>query len=373
MQPYSPVQGHVVIVDNIEVEATSLVWFLLAEDDGYPAGRTRDYSRPPTASDLDLISKLFMLNAPTGQSLTDAGLLSLAALKIASIGGVAFWVIDPGSRISEIRFYPYNSSDANQAILITIANEIPSSYKYIHIDLVDGKQKSVDTLESFESRRRKEDGRSKQFQSSGRVLHSNDLLPVRAALVTTDGRLLGLATPQSEIDDDEHDLRPSTYLRATEKPAVQRSPGALLAEIRTSQKRIAQHLDNLFGKINFQPSLAGRFPSPIWTDEQSLSLIESFSPDQKLILQRIFMMSSEEADESGTYRTPIPFSSNELRKGLPPDIRLVEPTLHILCKLGIIIPVTIEQDSAPGERLYRIAADRDRWNGERLLFEETSQ
>jgi hypothetical protein len=262
-----------------------------------------------------------MLHTPEEQSRTDVGLLRLAPLKIAGIGGLAFWAIDPGSHISEIRFYPYNSSDANQALLITVVNEIPSSCRYIHIDLVDGKQKIVDALESFESKRRKEDGRSKQFQSSGRALHSNDSLLVRAALVTTDGRLLGLATPQSEIDDDEHDLRPGTYLRATEKPAVQRSPGALLADIRTSQRRIAQHLDNLFGKINFQPSLAGRFPSPVWTDEQSLSLIESFSPDQKLILERVFMMSGEEADEGGRYRTPIPFSSNELRSGLPSDIR----------------------------------------------------
>lgn len=65
-QPYSTLQTHLLLVRNREPEEHSQTWFFQTEHDGYPAGRGRDLTLPPTGpNDLPFVESAFAARGTT--------------------------------------------------------------------------------------------------------------------------------------------------------------------------------------------------------------------------------------------------------------------------------------------------------------------
>jgi hypothetical protein len=364
-QPFSPLQTHLLLARNTVPTEQGHVWFMQTEYDGYPAGRGRDLTQPPTGpSDLPLVenvltsqSAAFDVTLPQDQeplvsikrfsSTTDVTLG--AEIKAAT-----------NATLSSVSLFP-TIGDSPAFILIDVAAATGGQGVCVQLILQNGNARQIDDRDSFLRGLYKP--KKREETPSGSVLFRGKALGQSVA-VSSGGRLIGVSVPLDDLRKRAYDLRPDQYVQRGEEKQPIESPALLLGTIRRSQRTLLQRVDSLLGRLELAPVAGQQLPSPLL--KESGKPVEPFgrlSPQQEAVWNRVRKKIKKIKDENGSYTTAVLFTPNEIEESEVSEVSdTTRSTLDLLEHMGVIVPVSVA-DPNTGELVafYRLVTERDHW------------
>jgi len=171
----------------------------------------------------------------------------------------------------------------------------------------------------------------------------------QGVVVDRNGTWFGIQVPIDEIRQRDLDLQPSIYFPVEVEPRELRSPARLMADIKTKQRELDQHVDYLLGIIEMRPLAGLRLPPTL----EEIQPVGTLSGVQKRVWERIQSRARTTAGPNGEpYATPQPFQIDEISDDLA--VADVERALDLFERMGLIVRVNIE-----GAPYFRLVADRD--------------
>lgn len=380
-QPYSPLQTHLLLIQKHPPSPTSQTWFLRVEQDGYPAGRSRDLTEPPPKpeqSDMPLVEQVLrpsdadtIKRLPTDHPKIETRWLtrtnSAPSETALSRIGIVFQGIN--TDIS-VWFHPANSQENQLSDCLTIETVNPIADERVTISIPLPPLPQVESSASEESEEPDLDSLANeevQKDAQPRLLaHS-----VRAAAIAflnslqVEGdrvKLFGVAVQTSTIQEPTYDLRPEQYIKTQEESRSTDSPAVLLTKIYRNQMELAQRIDTLFGRLELPPITSQPLPSP-------LARIEPFAipeDSHQMTMWKKIQKKAEEfsSEEHGTYEIATHFTPAEVTEDNSGQVsKETQATLDLFERMGIIVPVAIAIPNVKDPRpYYRRVTEQDRWD-----------
>jgi hypothetical protein len=184
--------------------------------------------------------------------------------------------------------------------------------------------------------------------------------PESQTVGTNQVRLLGVAVQTNTIQSPAYDLRPERYIGKQQESSSTDSPAKLLARIYDNQRKLSQHIDSLFGRLELPPIAGQELPS-------RLLEIEPFgilSKEQQEVWEQV-RKETEPArnDDLDEYLTAVHFTPEKLSTISSEEVSdATHLTLELLERMGVIVPVTIaDPNTSEPVALYRRVTERDLW------------
>jgi hypothetical protein len=363
-QPYSTLQTHLILVRNRVPEAHSWTWFFQVEHDGYPAGRGRDLTMPPTGpSDLPFVEGVctaqhMAFNATFGAS--EKPLIGIK--KIVAKNGTWLGVVleaVASTTLTVVERFP--ATDKTAAFLLAEGHNTTEAQPVcVRISLDSGEVRAIQDRDGLIKQLYKP---RRQDPSPGTVVFRGDS-PGQAVAISTAGRLLGVTVAHAVLGTQSYDLRPEHYVRAPEEAVPSETPALLLAALRRNQREFLQHIDGLLGRLELAPITGQALPSPLLTkDGKAIEPFGLLSEKQKAVWDHVRKKVQKIRDAKTPYDTAALFTSEEVNIGSETEVsEVTRSTLELLERMGVIVPVTIA-DPHTGEStaFYRRVTERDLW------------
>ncbi|NEP59157.1 MAG: N-6 DNA methylase [Symploca sp. SIO2G7] len=370
LQPYSLLQTHLLLVskpeDNPQISENS-TWFWQLERDGYPSGRGRDLTQDPdeSASDLPFVTEI--LTNPTTPFLFPKQNPQISIGRVVKGTSLLGFVCEAiSTEVSSVTLYPQPNETTSAFLLVETAS-IVEQHLCLRVPL-DGKEPSL--IENRQQLIQELFKLKKQDSDPGTRLLSQ---PVKAAAIlvspenqavgTDRVRLLGVAIQRDAIQSPTYDLRPERYVEKQQETRSTDSPAELLAQIYQNQRRLSQHIESLFGRLELPAIANQQLPSPL-ADIASLGILNKLNPEQKTIWEQIQAKTEKiDSSEEKNQQTAVHFTIEEL---IPEDtsdmLEATRSTLDLLECMGVIVPVTITAPSTDELiQCYRRVTERDLW------------
>jgi methylase of polypeptide subunit release factors len=363
-QPYSALQTHLVLVRNRAPERHTRTWFFQTERDGYPSGRGRDLTRPPTgASDLPFVEGVLAARSTPFDTTFDEAQEPLIGVKkiVAANGALLGVVIEAikAATLTTVDLFP--ATDKTPSFLLAEGHKTPEAqYMCIQISLDSGEAVTVQDRHGLINRLYKP---RRQDPSPGTVLFRGNSTGQAVAISKT-GRLLGVTVARPVLRTHAYDLRPERYAKAPEEAVSSASPAALLASIRHNQRELAQRIDELLGRLELAPITGQTLPPPLLTkDGKAIEPFGLLNQEQKAVWNQVRKKVKKVRDAETPYHTALLFTPEEVNTDRDVEVsEVTRTTLDLLERMGVIVPVTIvDPDSGVSTAFYRRVTERDRW------------
>jgi hypothetical protein len=355
-QPYSPLQTHLILASKESNAAENQTWMIRAERDGYPAGRSRDLTRPPTEpSDLPFIERAIAssISAP------DGSLLGIA--KIGSDGSLLGVVIEavPSAVLASVELLdpPAGAKKKSLSLLVSARGERGNTQTW-RILLDSGDQKKVRDRDKL---------LSDLYGSAAKDMPAKLLFrcasPGQGVAVSSEGRIIGVKVPRSLIRQRDYELRPDEYIKAPEEEREHKAPAVLLGEILKDQREMFARIDGLLGRLELAPVADQKIPPPLLKDgKKEIKPFGVLSEKQMLIWEQVREKVAIVGQGKGAYKAAEYFSAADVE---PAGEEISYETLFALDlfeRMGVIVPVTFKDDDKGDQKArYRLATERDVW------------
>lgn len=372
LQPYSPLQTHLLLVSQPESSAQpsksgeNLIWFWQLEQDGYPSGRGRDLTQNPdaSASDLPFVTRVF--TNPNSPLLFPQQNPRIAISRIAEGTSLLGFVCQATStELTSVTFYPHN--ETTSAFLLTETAPIGEQRICDRIPLDGSEPSQVENpqqlIQDLYQLRQKDPDPGKRLFSQPVKAAAISVLPESQAIGSNRVRLLGVAVRCDTIQAPTYDLRPERYVEKQEEPRSTDSPAELLSQIYQNQRKLSGHIESLFGRLELPAIANQQLPSPL-ANIASLGILEKLNPEQKTIWERIqAKIEKIDSRDQDNPQTAVHFTLEELIQEDDSEIsEMTRSTVDLLERLGVIVPVTITTPSTDESiQCYRRVTERDLW------------
>jgi type I restriction enzyme M protein len=360
-QPYSPLQTHLLLFSKKHKSEKHITWFCQAEYDGYPSGRGRDLTQPPSRySDLPFLEEV-IINSTTNYKylLPDSENALILVKKIVDdtniLGVVCHSIV---SEVTSIDFYA--QFDKKPPLLLV---ETAQGF-CVQIPLDVSTEPSVvkNRLQFTQERTNKKDSGSGTKLLPHQVKAAAiGITPVNQDTIIPTPRLLGVAVTHTAIQEKSYDLRPEGYIGKQEEARLTDSPTQILTRIYRNQRELQQRLDNLFGRLEMPPIAGLQIPSQLLEVEPFGTLNEEQTIIWQKVCEKTELINPEHLENglTATYFTLLDVETSDM--GEVSDT--TKQTLDLLECMGLIVPVTIA-DAKTGESIacYRRVTERDLWD-----------
>ncbi|EDX72671.1 N-6 DNA Methylase family [Coleofasciculus chthonoplastes PCC 7420] len=370
LQPYSPLQTHLLLVskpDNFaqpSKNGENLIWFWQLEQDGYPSGRGRDLTQDPdeSASDLPFVTRV--LTNPNSPLLFPQQNPRIAISRIVEGTSLLGFVCQATStELTSVTFYP-QPNETTSAFLLTKTAPLGKQRICDRIPLDGSEPSQVENPQQLiKELYGKKDPDPKRLFSQPVKAAAISVLPESQALGSNRVKLLGVAVRCDTIQAPTYDLRPERYVEKQEEPRSTDSPAELLSQIYQNQRKLSQHIENLFGRLELPAIANQQLPSPL-ANIASLGILEKLNPEQKTIWERIqAKIEKIDSRDQDNPQTAVHFTLEELLQEDDSEIsEMTRSTVDLLERLGVIVPVTITTPSTDESiQCYRRVTERDLW------------
>jgi type I restriction enzyme M protein len=371
LQPYSPLQTHLLLVSKPESSAQpsksgeNLIWFWQLEQDGYPSGRGRDLTQDPdeSASDLPFVTKVLTNpNSPLPQHNP-----RIAISRIAEGTSLLGFVCQATStELTSVTFYP-QPNETTSAFLLTETAPLGEQRICDRIPLDGSEPSQVENpqqlIQDLYKLTKKDPDPGKRLFSQPVKAAAISVLPESQAIGSNRVRLLGVAVRCDTIQAPTYDLRPERYVEKQEEPRSTDSPAELLSQIYQNQRKLSGHIESLFGRLDLPAIANQQLPSPL-ANIASLGILEKLNPEQKTIWERIqAKIEKIDSRDQDNPQTAVHFTLEELLQEDDSEIsEMTRSTVDLLERLGVIVPVTITTPSTDESiQCYRRVTERDLW------------
>jgi type I restriction enzyme M protein len=363
-QPYSALQAHLILVHNSAPEAYSQTWFFQVEHDGYPLGRGRDLTMPPTGpSDVPFVEGVFSSrNAPFDATFGASEKPLIGIKKIIAENKTWLGLVIGAAESTPLTVVErFPATDETSAFLLAEGRDTTEEqYVCVRINLDSGETHDVpdrDALINQLYRPRRQD------PSPGTVLFRGDS-PGQAVAIANTGRLIGVTVFRSVLHAHAYDLRPEQYVKAPEEAISSESPALLLAALRRNQRAFLQHIDGLLGRLELAPITEQTLPSPLLTkDGKAIEPFGVLSQEQKAVWDHVRKKVQKIRDAEVPYDTAVLFTPEEVNTDSETEVSdVTRSTLDLLERMGVIVPVSIvDPDTGESTAFHRRVTERDRW------------
>lgn len=369
LQPYSSLQTHLLLVSKPDnsaqpsKNAENPIWFWQLEQDGYPSGRGRDLTQDPdeSASDLPFVTRVFTsLNPPILFPQHNPRIAISRIVEGTSLLG--FVCQATSTELTSVTFYPHN--ETTSAFLLTETAPLGEQRICDRIPLDGSEPSQVENPQQLiKELYGKKDPDPKRLFSQPVKAAAISVLPESQALGSNRVRLLGVAVRCDTIQAPTYDLRPERYVEKQEEPRSTDSPAELLSQIYQNQRKLSQHIESLFGRLELPAIANQQLPSPL-ANIASLGILEKLNPEQKTIWERIqAKIEKIDSRDQDNPQTAVHFTLEELIQEDDSEIsEMTRSTVDLLERLGVIVPVTITTPSTDESiQCYRRVTERDLW------------
>lgn len=158
----------------------------------------------------------------------------------------------------------------------------------------------------------------------------------RGIAVNSRGECFGVRVPTNEIQKQNLDLQPDTYLPKEIQIQEQRVPAELLGDIKLRHVNLDERIDRLLGIVELRPLTGLTLPSPIRDDIAPFGTLTAI---QRTVWQRVADMNA-------------PFQMHQVTHNLPSAD--VQRALDLFERMGCLVRVSID-----GIVKYRRIQERD--------------
>jgi type I restriction enzyme M protein len=289
-QPFSALQTHLLLVCKRTPTAQDRVWLIQVEHDGYPAGRSRDLTEPPSEdSDLPFVEGIFAKRAANYDAQIPDGEGAVVGIKKIASGKDRFFglVIEAiaTTTLASIEIFPAVDEPLKTPMFILVGiTDVQERRRYIQILLDCGEAREVDDRTALLSQLYKW---RESAPSPGTTLFQGRE-PAQAVAVTVDGRLLGATLPREQLRQRSYDLRPDQYVKRPETAQQLESPALLIGNIWQNQRQLGKQIDGLLGRLDLPPIASGKLPSPLLTQQdKAIEPFGRFSDAQRDVWKRM--------------------------------------------------------------------------------------
>ena len=365
-QPFSALQTHLLLVCRRTPAAQGQVWFIQVEHDGYPAGRGRDLTEPPSEeSDLPFIEGIFAKRAanydamiPDGEGAV-VGIKKIASGKDQFLGVVIEAIV--AATLASIEIFPAVDEPPKTPMFILAGiTDVQERRRYIQILLDSGEAREVEERiallrQLYKWRESAPSPGTTVFQGSA---------PAQAVAISADGRLLGATMPRERLRQRSYDLRPDQYVKSLETARQVESPAILLGHMWQNQRQLGKHIDGLLGRLELAPIATEKLPSPLLTElDKAIEPFGVFSDAQREVWKRVLKQVERVKNGKTSYVTAALFTPVDVEpSGALEASENTLATLDLLERMGVIIPVTIaDPNTSELMVFYRRVTERDRW------------
>ncbi|MBD3881710.1 N-6 DNA methylase [Phormidium tenue FACHB-886] len=393
-QPYSPLQTNLLLFTKRLSPEDHLTWFFQLEQDGYPSGRGRNLTQypPPQTSDLPFVEQLWAKRHPAPNAQFPKG--DAPEVKVHWISretgcpGVVCWginhalksveFIDPSATGSTKQEPEVEEVEQGPHLLLELLTP-PTEFK-ITVKVPIPKTVWISTRAVISSAENPSEEQELEVEETEEI--SKQVEPSSIKLLTSpawaaaiaffrDGkgaigespRLLGVGVRAIDIQQQAYDLRPERYVITPVESQLIDSPTTLLRNIYDNQRKLAQRIDSLFGRLEL-PSLAQEERTPPKLIQEELNVVSKLNDDQQQVWRKICEKTALVGDaEPDNYETALHFTLEQLNldysEGTLESTRL---TLALLECMGLIVPVTVVDPKSKSTMFaYRRVTERDIW------------
>lgn len=375
LQPYSPLQTHLLLVRKPNdppqpplERGENLIWFWQLEQDGYPTGRGRDLAQDSneSTSDLPFVAGV-LTNQTTPLLFPEQANPKLGIRRIDESNSRLRFVCESISTdLVLVTFYPQPNKTTSAFLLVnTVLTAEHRVCVRVSLDgnepsLVENRSQLIQDLYKL-GKQDPDPGIRLLSQSVKAVAIS--VLPVSQAVGRDRVKLFGVAVQSNAIESPTYDLRPERYVEKQQEPRSSDSPAELLTRIYENQRKLSQHIESLFGRLELPAIANQQLPSPL-ADIASLGILNKLSQEQNAVWECIQAKTEKiDSSEEDNQQTAVHFTLEEL---IPEDtsdmLETTRSTLKLLERMGVIVPVTITAPSTDESiQCYRRVTQRDLW------------
>ncbi|MGE0821916.1 MAG: class I SAM-dependent DNA methyltransferase [Candidatus Binatia bacterium] len=362
-QPFSPLQTHLLLVQNTTPAEQGQVWFMQTEYDGYPAGRSRDLTQPPPGpSDLPLVDRVLTSRATAFDATFPRDQEPLVSIKkFSSTAGVTSGVeikAATSATLSSVSLFPAVGTLPG-FMLIDAATVTSSQNVCVRLIPQEGHAEQIDDRDSF-LRDLYKPKKSEQ-PPSGSLLFRRKT-PGQSVAISADGRLLGVTVSLEDLRKPPYDLRPEQYVQKGEEQRPVESPALLLGTIRGNQRKLLQRVDSLLGRLELAPIAGQQLPSPLLMERgKPVEPFGRLSAQQQAVWNRVRKKSKKIKDENSAYATAVLFTPDEIEESETSEVSdATRATLDLLERMGVIVAVSVaDPNTRESVAFYRLVTERD--------------
>jgi type I restriction enzyme M protein len=373
LQPYSTLQTHLLLIHKLTEQQKEhlqrAIWFFQTESDGYPPGRKRDITSPPTIipNDLSRVEEILLRRDTESANYAVFPVEGTALIGVKQIvldGVVQGAVIEAlnGATSFQVDFFPPGGNRRSWFVADVVDPADPQHHEHVGISFAGG---SGYTLESDSSKEQLENRLYPNIEANKRprpisVLQEQDY--GQAIAIANDDRVLGVAIAPQKIIEQEYGLQPKDYIKSPCAERIIEPPAILLGRVRHAQHTFLEQVDGLLGRVELRPITGLQLPSPL---EADVIPLRGLSQEQVWVWERICAISQQHESFNGLFTTE-DFQDNQTAE-MRETIRL---TFDLFERMGVIVPVTIvdpQQKETLQTTFYRRITERDLWKDEETV------
>lgn len=370
LQPYSTLQTHLLLIHKLteqqQEQLQRAIWFFQTDSDGYPLGRKRDITSPPTIipNDLNLVEEVLLrrdTETANYEAFPAGGTASIGVKKIILAGIVQGAIIEVlnGATSFQVEYFPSKENRGSCFVASAADPADPQRHEYVSIGFGGGNSY---TLDSDSSKEQLENKLYPNIEARNRprpvpVLQEQDY--GRAIAIAKDDRVLGVAVAPQRIIEQEYGLQPKDYIKSPGAERIIEAPAVLLGRVRQTQHTFLEQVDGLLGRVELRPITGLQLPSPV---QEEVIPFRGLSQEQARIWERICTISQQHEQFNGL------FTVENIQDDQTVEMReTIHLTLDLFERMGVIVPVTIvdpQKKESLQATFYRRITERDLWEDE---------
>ncbi|MBD2129531.1 SAM-dependent methyltransferase [Microcoleus sp. ZQ-A2] len=380
LQPYSPLQTNLLLVRKNQPSQESYTWFFQVEQDGYPAGRGRDLTKEPSKpNDLTFVEGVLINSATNFDFQLPEQANSQVGIRRIFDGNNQLGIVCQGisAELISVDFYPQQTDVTSAFLLAEIEASTTKQRVCVRVPLNAGEPSLIENRvqliqELYKPKPQAPDPGIRLLSQSVKAV-AIAIPPESQTVGTNQARLLGVAIQTNTIQNPAYDLRPERYIGKQQESRSTDSPAKLLARIYDNQRKLSQHIDSLFGRLELPPIASQELPSRLVEIEPFGTL----SKEQKEVWEQVGKETEPaRSDDSEEYLTAVHFTPEKLSTISSEEVSdTTHLTLELLERMGVIVPVSIaDPNTSEPVALYRRVTERDLWqlDSEESNWEEQS-
>jgi len=364
LQPYSSLQAHMLLVNKKNEHQHSqqiATWFFQPAYDGYPSGRKRDLTTPPTMpNDLTYVEKVLLTrgsHSEDEQTFATVGMALIGVKKIKS-GETFLGVIIEALNGAAFRVAYYPKKEQASAFFLASAIDPGNSQRRVYVSVVLGQDLSTDTDDDDKKLlARLYPGVKEKDIPLPTILLAEDAYGEALAIAPGD-QVLGVAIAAQGIIDREYGLQPKDYVKTPGAERIIEPPAVLLGRVHKTQYTFLAQIDGLLGRLELKPITGQQLPSPLRDEVKPLP---GLSREQERIWDLICTISEQHQALNGLFT----LEDVQLQETDSQEKReATRLTFDLFERMGVIVPVTIvdpNKHESLGTIFYKRVTERDIW------------
>ncbi|WP_449420572.1 HsdM family class I SAM-dependent methyltransferase [Phormidium nigroviride] len=367
LQPYSPLQTNLLLVRKSQPSQESYTWFLQVEQDGYPTGRGRDLTKEPSKpNDLTFVEGVLINSTTKFDFQLPEQANSQVGIRRITDGNNQLGIVCQGisAEVTSVDFYPQQTDVTSAFLLAEIEASTTKQRVCVRVPLNASEPSLIENRvqliqELYKPKQQAPDPGIRLLSQPVKAV-AIAIPPENQTVGTNQARLLGVAVQTNTIPSPAYDLRPERYIGKQQESSSTDSPAKLLARIYDNQRKLSQHIDSLFGRLELPPIAGQELPSRLL----EIELFGTLSKEQQEVWEQV-RKETEPArnDDSDEYLTAVHFTPEKLSTISSEEVSdTTHLTLELLECMGVIVPVTIADPiTSEPVALYRRVTERDLW------------